>query len=76
MAVNRTPIYFFNRISNREVKYVIHTMECPYLPEEFARVYIGIAPSSTHALCRAEKIFPKKSFVLCPKCCREDDFEP
>lgn len=76
MVANRPFLYFFDRISNREAKYVIHTAECPYFPEEFARVYIGIAPSPSDALRRAERVFSPKPFALCPRCCREDEFEP
>ena|GEM_PF-3215485 len=73
MSSNRPYIYFFDLISNREVEYVIHTMECPYLPEKFARIYIGAAPSPTQALQRASKTFPTKSFILCSHCCNESD---
>lgn len=75
MSIKHPFIYFCNRFPGDSGKLTIHTSQCPYLANEPDRVYIGIAPSPSDALRRAEKVFSPKLFILCPKCCREAEFE-
>jgi len=73
MVANLLVLYFYDDVANVDGKYVVHTIQCSNLLHN--REYIGIAPSSPLALHRAEDLFPEKSFVLCPDCCKKAKFD-
>lgn len=75
MTIKYPSIYFCNRYPNINGKLIIHTNQCPHLAKESDRFYIGISPKPSFALFRAEKMFFPKSFALCPKCCKEAEFD-
>jgi hypothetical protein len=58
--------YFLNKRSLPECGYLVHEENCPFLPEENDRLYLGNYNSGHDAISAARKIIPKAN--LCYYC--------
>lgn len=70
MATNHSFIYFYETVANADTVHIIHAITCAHLSQKTNEKYLGIASDPTRAIQRARKVFPEKSFVLCPDCCK------
>lgn len=65
------PFYYFNNDVDDHYRHEVHEENCSYIPNILNRTLIGLEPSCSAAIKRANNAYPTKEFDGCYWCCRE-----